>query len=300
MRGLLWTHLVMTDTYVVFTNDDAGMQEPELFAELLDFLAVQEVPATFFTVPSAEGRPLDEKPRWMELLYRAVDQGHELQQHGWIHTPFEFGVPPPIVRQPERRAKWLRRRSRSAADHSYEALIRRLDQGRSVLQRSLGYTPLGFRSPYLATCDNMYRALHDLGFQWSSNQVINPMGWRYIDRDFDAGDDWDVDVPAHPYQHSSGIVEVPMHSEYTWFLDDSDIERHFQLARSDFDRAQHGEGVFVVLSHYYALTGRWAAGMRVYERLFDHVRQHGNARFVTLSDLIDRRGSAHQGSDSPP
>ena len=40
----------MNETLFVFTNDDAGMQEPARFAELLDFLKVQAVPATFFTV----------------------------------------------------------------------------------------------------------------------------------------------------------------------------------------------------------------------------------------------------------
>ena len=44
----------MGETLFVFTNDDVGMHEPERFAELLDFLAEQEVPGTFFVVPAAE------------------------------------------------------------------------------------------------------------------------------------------------------------------------------------------------------------------------------------------------------
>ena len=49
---------MMTETLFAFSNDDAGMQEPELFAELLDFLDEQHVPATFFVVPSRRQAPV--------------------------------------------------------------------------------------------------------------------------------------------------------------------------------------------------------------------------------------------------
>ncbi|HXF62722.1 MAG TPA: polysaccharide deacetylase family protein, partial [Caldilineaceae bacterium] len=71
----------MGETLFVFTNDDAGMQEPALFGQLLDFLKAQEAPATFFVVPNGRGQPLDEKPEWLALLHRALDEGHDLQHH---------------------------------------------------------------------------------------------------------------------------------------------------------------------------------------------------------------------------
>ena len=75
----------MTETLFCLTNDDAGSQQPELFRELLDFLSEQRVPATFFVVPASGGIPLDEKPEWVDLLHRALDEGHELQHHGYNH-----------------------------------------------------------------------------------------------------------------------------------------------------------------------------------------------------------------------
>src|SRR5262249_29396645 len=154
----------------------------------------------------------------------------------------------------------------------------KLAQGRAIFEKTIGYAPQGFRSPCLAICDNMYSALHDLGFQWSSNTVVNPMGWRYINHDYDAGEPWQPDVPPHPFRHPAGLVEAPMHSEYTWFLTEDDVERHFQLAKSDFDRTRQASGVFVALSHYFAMTSQWAAGLRVYERLFAHARAQGDVR----------------------
>jgi hypothetical protein len=77
-----------------------------------------------------------------------------------------------------------------------------------------------------------------------------------------------------------------MHSEYTWYLTEIDIERHYQLAKSDFDRARQAGNPFVALSHYYAMTGKWSAGLRVYEQLFAYARELGKVRFVTLGQLI--------------
>jgi peptidoglycan/xylan/chitin deacetylase (PgdA/CDA1 family) len=276
------------ETLFVFTNDDPGGQEPERFAELLDFLAKQEVPATFFVTPAAGGEGLDNKPRWLELLQRALDEGHELQHHGLVHTAFEFGVPPYFMLDimPDSKSRWQRDPESFSAQHTQAILRDKLAQGQEIFQRTLGYKPQGFRSPCLAICDNMYAALHDQGFQWSSNSVLNPMGWRYINHNYGAGESWQIDVPRRPFHHPSGLIEVPLHSEYTWHLTDADIERHFQLAKSDFDRAHQAGDPFVALSHYYAMTGKWSAGLRVYERLFAYVREVGNVRFATMSQLI--------------
>jgi len=133
-----------------------------------------------------------------------------------------------------------------------------------------------------------YATLAALGFQWSSNQVINPMGWRYINRDYDAGEPWTPGLPPHPFRHAAGVLEIPMHSEYTWYLEEGDVERHFQLAKADFERARANGDAFVVLSHYYAMTGQWATGLQVYARLFAYARELGDVRFVTLSQLAEQ------------
>jgi peptidoglycan/xylan/chitin deacetylase (PgdA/CDA1 family) len=285
----------MNETLLAFTNDDAGMQEPERFAELLDFLAQQEVPATLFVVPAAGDRPLSQVPRWVALLNRALAEGHDLQVHGLTHrSAFEFGVPPSFILDimPEQKAQWERAPARFRADHSYAVLAEKLTRGREILIETFGCTPRGFRSPCLSVCDNLYRALHDLGFQWSSNQVVNPAGWHYIERRYDTAEPWQPEVPPRPHRHPSGVIEAPMCSEYSWYLTDADVQRHFQLARDDFDRCRANGDPFVVLSHYFAMTGKWSAGLRVYERLFAHARAQGSVRFATLSELIAQHASA--------
>jgi peptidoglycan/xylan/chitin deacetylase (PgdA/CDA1 family) len=278
----------MTETLFCLTNDDAGSQQPELFGALLDFLAAQRVPATFFVVPAAGGVPLDEKPEWVDLLHRALDEGHELQHHGFNHGVFEFGVPPGFMLDiiPEARERWRREPESVRAGHTLDILSDKIARGLEILTPILGYVPRGFRSGCLAICDEMYQALASQGFRWSSNLVVNPMGWRYINRDYDAGEPWQADVPPRPFLSKAGLIEVPMVSEYTWLLQPGDLERHYGLVKCDFDRARRESGVFVALSHYYAMTGKYATGLKVYERLFAYAREWGDVRFCTVSQLL--------------
>lgn len=278
----------MAEKIFVLTNDDAGGQSPELFAELLDFLQAQEVPATFFTIPMAGGQPLDSKPEWMALVERALAAGHDLEHHAYNHsTCFEFGVPPYFMLDimPEARDKFIEEPQYFTQHHGYETLREKLEKGREVLTRAFGYTPRGFRSPCLSACDNLYRALHDMDFDFCSNEVINPLGWRYINRDYETGEDWHTEIPHEAYPRTPRLTEVPMHSEYTWYLEAGDGDRHYELIRGDMDRAFAEGKPFVALSHYYAMTGKWATGLQVYERLFAYARQQG-VRFTTLRDLV--------------
>jgi peptidoglycan/xylan/chitin deacetylase (PgdA/CDA1 family) len=279
----------MAETLFCLTNDDAGSQQPELFGELLDFLAEQQVPATFFVVPAAGGVPLDEKPEWIALLRRALDEGHELQHHGYNHGVFEFGVPPGFMLDiiPEARERWQREPEAVRAEHTLDILRTKLTRGVDILTPILGHEPQGFRSGCLAIGDDMYQALAEYGFHWSSNLVVNPMGWRYINREYDAGEPWQVDVPPHPFPYKAGLIEVPMVSEYTWLLHAEDVERQYDLIRRDYDRVRQASGVFVALSHYYAMTGEYAAGLEVYRRLFAHAREQGEVRFCTVSTFLE-------------
>lgn len=281
----------MAGTEILFalTNDDAGAEQPERFGELLDFLAAQRIPATFFVVPFAGEKPLDQKPEWLALLRRALKEGHELQLHGLSHADFEFGVPPDFMLDimPGPKSRWENEPGAIRSHHSHLALSGKIALAKEIFQRALGYAPEGFRSGCLAVCDNMYQVLAEQGLRWSSNLVVNPKGWHYINRQFDESDAWLADVPPCPFLYRAGIIEVPIISEYTWFLKGEDQERHFQLMLQDFKRVMSQGGAFIPLSHYFAMTSEWSTGLRVYERLFDEIRRKGHVRFCTLSDLIN-------------
>jgi len=274
--------------FFALTNDDAGGAQPDRFRELLNFLSTQQVHATFFVTPAAGNRPLDQKPEWIELLQRALEEGHELQLHSLTHADFEFGVPPDFMLDimPESKSRWQREPEKIRSAHSLQALSDKLALSKEIFQRALNLAPQGFRSGCLAICDNMYQALAEQGFRWSSNLVVNPKGWHYINRQFDSNVAWQADIPPHPFVYRAGIIEVPIISEYTWYVEEEDIELHYQMMKEDFERAQNTSGVFVTLSHYYAMTGEWSSGLRIYKRFFDEARKRSKVRFCTITQLL--------------
>ncbi|NLE46107.1 MAG: DUF2334 domain-containing protein [Chloroflexi bacterium] len=285
---------MIPETLFALTNDDAGGADPGRFEQLLDFLDEQAVPATFFVVPHHGGTRIDKKPEWVAQLRRALDSGHEIQQHGFDHTGFEFGVAPDFMLHiiPERKERWEREPEEISKQHTLEVISARLARGRSILQDALGYQSKGFRSPCLEMCDTTYQALADQGFEWSSNLVVNPMGWwhpkpeRYAIDPATAGEHWQADVPPHPFRYKSGVLEVPMMAEYTPRVMPDEEEWHFQYVRSDYDRVRRLGGAFVTLSHYNTMTWEYATGLNVYRRLFEHARASGGVRFVTVSQLV--------------
>jgi len=136
---------------------------------------------------------------------------------------------------PEANGRWQRESQVIQANHTLQILASKIGRGKEIFHRSLGCETQGFRSGCPAICDNMYQVLADQGLGWSSNLVVNPMGWRYSDRDYDAGEPWQKDVSPHPFPYKAGLLEVPILSEYTWFLREEDLGRHFVLTKDDFE-----------------------------------------------------------------
>ena len=288
----------MHETLFVLANDDPGITDPQGFETFLDFLSGQSVATTFFVVPAYHGGQLSESPEWIHLLHRALDEGHDLQLHGFTHSRFEFGFWPEkawmdMVAAAESAGgvdSWERQVRAIEAGHNLEILTDKVARGMAIFQRVLGCEPMGFRAPYLGTSDNMYRALASQGICWSSSQIVNPhptARW-YFDRLSDGRGPWRENVSPHPYRHDSGLIEVPLISEYTWQLTAEESDDAFALAKDDLDRICQAGGAFVTMSHYHAMTGEWSAGLDVCERLFDYARQRGDVRFCTITELVQR------------
>jgi len=176
----------------IFTNDDPGSGDVRLFHELLDFLRDEGVPGTFFTVPCAGGTPLAERPEWVEALYRAKAEGHDLQLHAYAHTGFEFGQPPDFMLDlmtydSKGKGGWAelrRNRAQLERDWSREHLRDLLRKGQQTFRDVLGVEPVAFRAPCCSTCDALYEALSDVGIPCDSSQIIDPVGWDYCRKEF--------------------------------------------------------------------------------------------------------------------
>ena len=278
----------MADLTVVFTNDDAGSGDVVLFHEVLDFLQRRGVRGTFFAVPHGREGPLAGQPDWVAALRRAQASGHEIGLHGFRHRAFEYGRPPDFMLDLMGPGAWetLRGgRQEQQAHWQRDVLRQKVLDGMAALEETLGVRPRSWRSPCCAVSTNLYLALADAGIRCDSSLIVNPKGWLYAGKDFGAHYDWEPAHPPYPFRYHGGVIEVPVLSEYTWYLEsDLSLEKAWELITADHRRVRREGGVFVAMSHFYAMAGPFRRGIELYERFFDHVEAVGPVRYCTVAE----------------
>ena len=295
----------MEPIQIAISGDDAGFGDVELFARYLSFFREWNVPLTLFVTPLSGGRPLYEDRAWVEVLRKAQDEGHDLQLHGYEHASFEFGFPPSFMldRSPavRRIMEDRQERERLAASHTVAALQEKLERAIDIFRRALGVDPLGFRAPILMVCPAMFEALAKVGIVYDSSLAVSPCGWHYMMQRYapPASDPWDPDVACRPFNHSAGIVEIPLASEYTAHATWDDIAPRANLMISEHARMAREGGVFVPLNHFQFMFGTvihrrlfdeselrlQLQGAEVYRRFFEYLRVGGNGNFVTMTEV---------------
>ncbi len=290
---------------IAVTGDDVGMGDVELFERYLGFFNEWRVPLTLFVTPCPRGRPLDEDHAWVRALRKALDDGHDLQLHGYEHKAFEFGLPPPFMleRSPSARRTMEdpEARERVVAGHTVAVLQGKLEKGIEIFRRALGFDPLGFRAPVAMVCPAMFEALANVGIVYDSSLAVSPVGWHYMMQRYTPPEDdpWDPDVPCRPFIHTAGIVEIPLSSEYSAHATWDDIGPRANLMISEHTRTAREGGVFIPVNHFHFMYGTVThrrlfdeseltlqlQGEEIYRRLFEYLQVGGNENFVTLAEV---------------
>ena len=259
--------------------------------ELVDFLNRQKVPGTFFVVPFNEDIPLYDRPDYVTALRAAHSAGHRVELHGYRHEIFEWGIPPPAVLslpwEVEARRRVENDRANLEKEFTYDILAGKLRHGIEIVEKAVGSRPAGFRAPCASSCPALFAALSDCGFRFDASRIVNTKGWDYILGDYRPGIRWTDGVPPRVHAIESGMIEVPIMSEYTWKLSDDDVTRHLALMKEDLDHlAEIGGGVMATVCHVSPIAGRYAAGMKVYEQFFRYARNRYKVQFCTLREIV--------------
>lgn len=53
---------------------------------------------------------------------------------------------------------------------------------------------------------------------------------------------------------------------------------------ADYERAARTSGLFVVMTHFYAMTGKHRRGLDLYDRLFDYMEARGTVQYRTVAE----------------
>lgn len=270
---------------------------------LLDFLRETRVKGTFFVVPLAQGIPLGQRTRYVELLKQALAEGHEIGQHGLEHDRFEFGIPPKMVLDLPHEGPTRERLARERdviLDNLTVAKIRaRLAQGRRLLEDALGVEIVTFRAPALSVCDNLFHALEAEGYAFDSSRCFQEAAWDIINGK--------TDVTPRPItrglfeqmQYPGKMKTLVLTAEYTWYLPNKNFEIMFNLACHDLEACRQSAIPFVPICHVSPLfQGEDNNGLAFYRRLFERVREAWRPSREPLQFMTIKEAGAAMGMKS--
>lgn len=283
------------------TVDDVGYKgfsTESHFANLLDLFQQMGILATFFAVPIDREVPITHRVGYVNLLRRAVREGHEIAQHGLEHDRFEVGIPPPMIMEMPHegpaRKRLASQRDTIEASLETDRIRTRLATGRTILEEASDTEIVGFRAPCLATCSNLFRALEAEGYRYDSSQHLQEAGWDILNEkeplEFRPISREDFRKTQYP----GGLLSFPLTTEYTWYLDWDKFEVTLELAKHDFLSCMQAGIPFVTLSHVSPIQeGEEDAGFEFYRRLLVFAQERAEAsglqlQLTTLSELSRR------------
>jgi peptidoglycan/xylan/chitin deacetylase (PgdA/CDA1 family) len=266
--------------HVGITVDDVGLDgysSTEHLEAILAFCAAEDLRCTFFVVPLVKGVPLTARPDYIRVLRRAIAAGHEVAQHGLAHYLFEVGVPPEMVldlpHEAENRRRWQEEPDTILADLQLERILERLAQGRQILEAALEVRLEGFRAPALQWCEALPVALRAEGYRYDSSRYLQPAGWDLIN-----GHEYVRPQPItraafDALQLPAGPVELPLTTDYTWYLTRDHAAPSWELALHDLDACLAAAVPFVTVTHVSPLfQGEDDCGVRLLHNLLGEVR----------------------------
>ena len=280
------------DKRFIITVDDPGglIQDLDIFHRARQLFDEEGVPASFFVVPRGEGDwRLDRQSEWLATLQDAERGGHDCQLHGLDHANCEFGPYPAMIRalggnDPEESL----RGSTERFGHLWrrDIFVEKLQTARDIFHRAFGRWPLVLRTGALSQTPDLYLAAAEVGQQYVSNSVIDPRGWKYIIEEYDDPGDWDPQVPPGPYWLTDDVINLPIISEYAWYLTPEKIDPHLALAVEDLGRVYDAGGVFILVCHVQCVGAEDDYARILLRRLIEIARQEHQVTFHTVSDLV--------------
>jgi len=237
-----------------FTVDDVGLDgysTEKHLNNILGFLDEYKIKATFFAVPEAEGKKMSGRRGYVSILRDVVREGHEVAQHGLTHDRFEIGIPPEMIlilpHEGPARKFLAENREKLKGEHTVEKIRRKLGDGRKIIEDTIGKQVCGFRSPALQACDNMFIALAEEGYAYDSSTCFQKAGWdilnnlEYVPQE--------INREKFAQHQKPGLCELPLTTDYTWYLGRDNFEKEYELAVHDLNCCMNFGVPFIHVCH---------------------------------------------------
>jgi|ERR1051326_7353207 peptidoglycan/xylan/chitin deacetylase (PgdA/CDA1 family) len=279
----------------LWTNDDISFGQTEQHRRQLEFLDRYGIPGVFFMIPGGdEGKTLADDTELLRLIESSRARGHEYYQHGYIHTPYESGVPELSMLDfsPEVKRQYDERRAEIEASHTFEALTEKIEKGRKIWRRAFYEDSPGYRPGWGAFCTNLYRALEALQFDWVSSRLPSLTSWLWNLGRWDEPMNYRAAVEARPHRIGK-LWEFPIGGDYGFRVpnEPARIEAMVGLGLQEFDYCHERDIPFLLVSHWHGLERNGGTGYAVHEKLLGQLIQSGKAEPICMSELARRTSS---------
>ena len=282
----------LPNRFLVTVDDPGGLiQDLAAFDRVRRFFDAEDVPASFMVVPRGGGDHwlLDRQADWLTALHGAERDGHDCQLHGLDHAECEFGPHPDMIVALGKDDTAARQRAYAEAfGHLWnpEMHLDKLNTALGIFERAFDRRPLVLRTGALSQTPELYDAVADVGLHYVSNHITDPRGWTYIIEQYDNPGDWDPAVPPGPYHLTNRVIDLPIISEYAWYLTEEKIARHLALAADDLRRVFASGGVFVLVCHVQCVGAEDGLSQKLLHQLLDLARSEYQPEFLTFRGLV--------------
>ncbi|MFH1477730.1 MAG: polysaccharide deacetylase family protein [Verrucomicrobiota bacterium] len=260
-----------------FSVDDIGLDgysTEEHLDNILNFLDEYQIKATFFAVPEVAGKKMSARRGYVSILRDAIRRGHEVGQHGVTHDRFEIGIPPEMImmlpHEGPARAFLAENREKLKSEHTVEKIRRKLSEGRKILEDAIGTRVNGFRSPALQSCDAMFIALAEEKYSYDSSTIFQKAGWDILNNR--AYVPQEINREKFTQLQKAGLRELPLTTEYTWYLGQDNFDKEYDLAVHDFDCCMNSGIPFINASHVSPIQegNEPGLGFELYRKLIEY------------------------------
>lgn len=280
----------MKEALFCFTVDDVaydGYSTEENLQELIAFCDNLGIKPTWMTVPFFNDIDFRTRKNYISILKEAISNGHEVAQHALRHDRFETGIPPAFImslpHEGPAREQLAREAEAIEASNSVGNIRQRLAQGRDILQDALGHEIAGFRAGAGSSCSNLFTALAEEGYTWDSSRILQEAGWDLIQGELNITPMSITLERFEALQHSSGLKELPIYTDYTWYLTEERYEPSLNLAKHDFRQALESGIPFVPICHVSPIfEGDPGLGLKLFRELDAFARELAAEKQVTL------------------
>lgn len=287
----------MKDAVFCFTVDDVaydGYSTEENLSRLINFCDSFGMKPTWMTVPFFGDIDFGTRKEYIKILMDAMSNGHEVAQHGLRHDRFETGVPPSFImslpHEGPAREQLAREGDIIDRNNSVANIRKRLQQGRMILEDALESKIYGFRAGAGSNCPNLFVALAEEGYVWDSTKIVQEPGWDLIQGKLDITPQPITKSRLDGLQFDSALRELPIFTDYTWYLTEERYDASLKLAKADFADAAR-EGIpFVPVCHVSPIfEGDEGLGLKLFSELVKYAEEFAaengiQLKYMTLSD----------------